>query len=102
MRLVTRPKLLLALTCLACGHAMADSNSTLSRKHALQPVSVATDSDADLLAERHLALYRASRLQTPHSEADGGDGIPQPVRSSATAAIPLAPRAPVLPESSAP
>lgn len=102
MRLNTRPKLLFILLCLACGNAVADSNTTLSRKTSLQPVRVTADSDADLLAERHLAFYRASRIETPQPEADGGDGIPPPVRSSATAAIPLAPLAPALPESSAP
>jgi hypothetical protein len=66
----------------------------------LQPVAnVTSESDADLLAERHLALYRASQQrQLLSSESDGGDAVPPPARTSATAAIPLGPRAPALPE----
>jgi hypothetical protein len=58
----------------------------------LQAVSDAASdmSDADVLAERHLALYRASRAAVPGLR-DSADESPAPisVRTSATAALPL-------------
>jgi hypothetical protein len=63
-------------------------------------------SDADLLAERHLALYRAlyRAAQQPRvSERSSGvdsderDGPSLSIRTSATAALPLGPRIPANP-----
>lgn len=45
--------------------------------------------DLDMLAERHLALYRASRASVLGLQERPEDGMPVNVRTSATAAIPL-------------
>jgi hypothetical protein len=45
--------------------------------------------DMDVLAERHLALYRVSRATVLGLQEQTDDGIPVSVRTSATAAIPL-------------
>jgi hypothetical protein len=63
--------------------------------------SVVESSDADLLAERHLALYRAAQqIQAGKSASQGlpeADAQPAIVRTSATAALPLGPRVPANP-----
>lgn len=73
--------------------------------------SISDHSDADLLAERHLALYRASRASqlrdhrgmpenaTRSGSNDDRDASPAMIRTSATAALPLVPRVPVHPAS---
>jgi hypothetical protein len=59
---------------------------------------VVETSDANLLAERHLALYRAAQqirvsARDPQNLQEA-DAQPAIVRTSATAALPLGPRVP--------
>jgi len=97
MRFITTANMIAALLFVTGGTALADANG--NTKLRLQTVNVSGDSDADLLAERHLALYRTSQLQAMQSAAtaDGGDGVEPPVTFSAIAALPLPPRSPVPP-----
>jgi len=99
MRFITTANMIAALLFVAGGTAVADTNGN-STKLRLQPVNVSGDSDAELLAERHLALYRTAQLQALQSAAtaDGGAGVEPPVTFSAIAALPLPPRSPVPPK----
>lgn len=45
--------------------------------------------DMDVLAERHLALYRVSRATALGLQEQTDDGIPVSVRNAATAGFPL-------------
>jgi hypothetical protein len=63
-----------------------------SRNEALQatPHAVSDMSDADVLAERHLALYRVSRAAVLGlRDLSAEDSGPASVRTSATAPLPL-------------
>lgn len=71
------------------GHAIGTTGTTMS-----------TGSDAELMAERHLALYRASRHARENGAASGHAAASSNgergataavIRTSATAALPLAP-----------
>lgn len=71
--------------------AAADENHTDAA-----PSKAANESNAALLADRHLAFYRAVRLPATTTESiSEGDDSPAPVvRTSAIAAIPLPPPSP--------
>lgn len=58
--------------------------------------STRLSSDADLLAERHFGLYRASQLPTNLSRdaEESSEASAIVVRTSATAALPLSPSTP--------
>jgi hypothetical protein len=75
-------------------HATAD-NRPLETPPATS--SVASDmSDADVLAERHLALYRVSRAAVLGlRDVSAEDNTPVIVRTSATASLPLPPEQPL-------
>jgi hypothetical protein len=89
-----------ALLVIVCA-APAAAHEGSSVRAAPVKASVVETSDANLLAERHLALYRAAQqiragASAPQNlhEADAQAAI---VRTSATAALPLGRRAPAHP-----
>ena len=96
MRYITKATLVGAALTVASVPLIA-ADTVRSEPPSVRAVSASSGSDADVLAERHLALYRASQLPTVTSEAasendaDTGQVV---VRSSATAALPLPPRVP--------
>lgn len=68
--------------------AMSDTRSVEPPRGA--PATASDMSDADVLADRHLALYRASRTTVMGlREPSDDDGHAVSVRTSATAALPL-------------
>jgi hypothetical protein len=67
----------------------ATSADAVSQDTRMTPVMSVELTDLDMLAERHLALYRASRASVLSSQERTEDGVPVSVRTSATAAIPL-------------
>lgn len=81
--------------------AAQDSDRTSHTTGAKPTVgAVAEGSDAHLLAERHLALYRASKYMHDNGSSSSAagpvnhdpDAPPVIVRTSATAALPITPR----------
>jgi hypothetical protein len=93
---------LLASLIVACAQPAAADNGHSGRATAPTINSMPGSSDADLLAERHLALYRAAqqpRVSERSSGVDGDerDGPSLSIRTSATAALPLGPRIPANP-----
>ncbi|MGQ0522793.1 MAG: hypothetical protein ACT4P8_03915 [Betaproteobacteria bacterium] len=82
---------LLAATSFALISTPALAAETRAPQHLQAASHAGSDmSDGDVLAERHLALYRASRVAVLglHDSADENQ-TPVSVRTSATAALPL-------------
>lgn len=67
--------------------AISDTRSVETPRTA--PTAASGMSDADVLADRHLALYRASRATVMGLREPSEDGHAISVRTSATAALPL-------------
>jgi len=86
-----------ALFVIVCA-APAAAHDSASVRAAPVTASAVETSDANLLAERHLALYRAAQQIRAGAGAPQNlheaDTQPPIVRTSATAALPLGPRAP--------
>ena len=94
MRYITKATLVGAALAVASLPLIA-ADTVRSEPQSVRAVSASGGSDADVLAERHLALYRASQLPTVTSEAaseNDADTAQTVARSSATAALPLPPR----------
>ncbi|MGQ0750049.1 MAG: hypothetical protein ACT4PS_05885 [Betaproteobacteria bacterium] len=68
-------------------HGAADNRPLETRPVA--PSAASAMSDADLLAERHLALYRVSRASVLGLRDSAEDSVPVSVRTAATAPLPL-------------
>lgn len=86
------------LALLAASFALISIPAVPAETRSAQRLPVVSDaasdmSDADVLAERHLALYRASRAAVLRDSGDENHA-PVSVRTSATAALPLPPAGP--------
>lgn len=84
----------------AASFALISIPAVAAETRSAQRLQTASDaasdmSDADVLAERHLALYRASRAAVLGLRDSGDEShAPISVRTSATAALPLPPDRP--------
>jgi hypothetical protein len=89
-----------ALFIVVCAQPAAAHDGSSVRAASLTD-SVVDNSDANLLAERHLALYRAAQQIRAGGSASQSlsevDAQPAIIRTSATAALPLAPHRPANP-----
>jgi len=92
---------LLASLIVACAQSAA-AGDRHSVRAAPTTAPISGSSDAELLAERHLALYRAAQQprvseRSSGVDSDERDGPSLSIRTSATAALPLGPRIPANP-----